>query len=187
MKQRIPHVGSVAFPSGQLNEILKDLSPRSVKKNTILLKEGVVCTQLYFIVKGCARTYFTHEDGTEKTSSIILDNNFITAWTSFISQSPSVEYIEIIENSELLVIDYQELSRLVRSDIKWKEFYLKLLEIALLNQSRKIEALMTLDAKHRYLKLLNGNPKVIQNVSNKILASFLHMREETLSRLKSKK
>jgi hypothetical protein len=64
---------------------------------------------------------------------------------------------------------------------------LRSLEHAYLNQSRKIEALMTLNAKQRYQKLLKGNPTLIQRLSNKTLASFLHMREETLSRIKSKK
>lgn len=176
----------IDFDDGQLNKILESFHPRFVKKNTNLLREGSICKELYFILNGCIRAYFVDERGFEKTSSVTLDNNFITAWTSFISQNPSVENIEALEDSNLLVISYAGLHDLEKSDVKWREFYIRLIEIAFLRQSRKIEALMTLNTKQRYLRLLDGHPKLIQNVSNKILASFLHMREETLSRLKSK-
>ena len=187
MKQKRIHTLPIAFDAKHLDEILSQFYPISAKANTTLLAEGAICRELYFIRSGCTRTYFVDEDGFEKTSSIAFDNNFITAWTSFISQSPSLERLETLEDSELLVMSYEETHRLRKSDRQWEDFYQKLLEIALLSQSRKIEALMTLDAKHRYQKLLNGNPQLIQKVSNKILASFLHMREETLSRLKSKR
>jgi CRP-like cAMP-binding protein len=187
MKQKLSHSATINLEAKELTKILQYFSSFSAPKNTILLRAGTRCNELYFILNGCARTYFIDEEGFEKTSTIALDNNFTTAWTSFISQNPSVEYIEVIEDSELLVISYQELHRLVKTNTHWKDFYLKLLEISFLNQSRKIEALMTLNAKQRYQKLMNGNPKLIQSVSNKIVASFLHMREETLSRLKSKR
>ncbi|MEJ1239325.1 Crp/Fnr family transcriptional regulator [Chryseolinea sp. T2] len=169
------------------HEILKRFYSLSAAKNVVLLRSGDQCDKLYYLLSGCVRTYFIDEQGVEKTSSVTLPNNFVTAWSSFVAQSVSLEFIEALENSELLVIDYQELHRLKESDNQWREFYLKLLEAAVLTQSRKIEALMTLNAQQRYSKLLNGNPKLIQNVSNRVLASFLDMREETLSRLKSRK
>ncbi len=177
----------IDFNEDQLNKIRARFKPINVKRNTYLLQEGEVCKDLYYIHTGCIRTFFIDEEGVEKTSSAIPDNNFGTAWTSFISQDPSLEFIEATEDSELLVISYKEFCKLVNTDIFWKEFYLKSLELAYLNQSRKIEALMTLNAKKRYQKLLKGNPSLLQKLSNKTLASFLHMREETLSRIKSKK
>ncbi|MGC3945729.1 MAG: Crp/Fnr family transcriptional regulator [Chryseolinea sp.] len=178
------HLGHGIKPS---DGILKRFYSLSASKNTILLRPSEKCEKLYYVLSGCVRTYFTDEQGVEKTSSVTLPNSFTTAWSAFVSQSPSLEYIEAVEPSELLVIDHQELHRLKESDMEWKEFYSKLLEVAVLTQSRKIEALMTLSAQQRYMKLLNGNPKLIQNVSNRVLASFLDMREETLSRLKSRK
>jgi TRAP-type mannitol/chloroaromatic compound transport system substrate-binding protein len=67
----------------------------------------------------------------------------------------------------------------------WKNFYQKILEKAYSFQNRKIETLVTLTAKQRYEQLLTENPAFVQRLSNKVLASYLDMREETLSRLKS--
>ncbi len=64
--------------------------------------------------------------------------------------------------------------------------YWKMLEMAYCFQNRKIEELVTLTAKQRYDNVLNENPILIQRLSNRVLASYLDIREETLSRLKSK-
>ncbi|MFT3912221.1 MAG: Crp/Fnr family transcriptional regulator [Ferruginibacter sp.] len=177
----------IQFDKKQLERILVHFKPRKVKRNTYLLNEGEVCKELYYVHSGCIRTFFIDTDGVEKTNAVLIDHNCGTAWTSFISQRSSIEFIETTERCELSVISYREFFRLVNEDILWKDFYLKSVEFAYLNQSRKVEALMTLDAKRRYQKLLKGNPAIIQKLSNKTLASFLHMREETLSRIKSKK
>jgi len=168
-------------------KIIGFFRPLKVNRNKYLLCEGEMCNALYYVQQGSIRTFFIDEEGMEKTSSVIVENNFGTAWTSFISRQPSLQFIEAAENTELLTITYKEFHRKINADNFWKEFYLKCLELAYLNQSRKIEALMTLDAKQRYQKLLKGNPGLIQKLSNKTLASFLDMREETLSRVKSKK
>ena len=68
----------------------------------------------------------------------------------------------------------------------WKIFYQKILEMAYSFQNRKIEQIVTLTAKQRYDNILKENPILIQRLSNKMLASYLDIREETLSRLKSK-
>ena len=68
----------------------------------------------------------------------------------------------------------------------WKIFYQRILEMAYSFQNRKIEQLVTLTAKQRYDNVLEENPILIQRLSNRVLASYLGIREETLSRLKSK-
>jgi CRP-like cAMP-binding protein len=172
---------------GQFKKILTRFKPVTVKRNTFLLNEGEVCKKLYFVQKGVIRTFLIDKGGKEKTSSVMLENYFGTAWMSFITQQPSKEFIEATEHSSLFVLSYAEFHKLVNTDILWKDFYLKAIEFAFINQNRKVEALLSLNAQQRFQKLLNGNPALIQNVSNKVLASFLHMREETLSRIKSKK
>lgn len=170
-----------------INTIQEHFRPLSVKQHTVLLNAGETCRELYFVVSGAIRTFFTDEDGTEKTSTVAIENYFGTAWMSFIRQLPSAELIEAVEDAELLVISHRDFMQLVTVDPFWKDVYIKALEMALLNHSRKVHAIMTLDAKARYQKLLNGNPILTQKLSNKTLASFLDMREETLSRIKSKK
>ena len=116
----------------------------------------------------------------------MLDNHIGTALTSFISQNPSVEFIEALDDTELLAISHSDFYQLNKEIDAWKNFYQRILEMAYSFQNKKIEQLVTLTAKQRYDIVLKENPALIQRLSNKVLASYLDVREETLSRLKSK-
>ena len=151
-----------------------------------LLQEGNVCKEFYYVQTGSIRTFFIDKKGYEKTRYVMLDDHIGTTLSSFISQKSSFEFIETLDDSNLLVINYQDFYRLNKEIDNWKNFYQKILELAYSFQNRKIEALVTLTAKQRYEQLLKENPVLIQRLSNKVLASYLDMREETLSRLKSK-
>lgn len=116
----------------------------------------------------------------------MLDHSIGTTLSSFISQKPSFESIQALDDSDLLAINYQDFYRLNSEIDNWKKFYQKILELAYSYQNRKIESLVTLTAKQRFEQLQAENPVFLQRLSNKVLASFLDIREETLSRLKSK-
>ncbi len=83
-------------------------------------------------------------------------------------------------------ISHADFYRLNSQMDNWRNFYQRILEMAYSFQNGKIEQRVTLTAKQRYEVILNENPALVQQVSNKILASYLDIREETLSRLKSK-
>lgn len=174
------------FEPDEIDRIAKSFKPKQVKKNALLLQQGNISKEFYYVQSGGLRTYFIDKNGHEKTRYIMLDNHIGTTLTSFISQKPSFEFIEVLEDSHIWVIGHGEFFRLNEEMDNWKKFYQKILELAYSFQNRKIEALVTLTAQQRYEQLLKTHPEFIQRLSNKILASYLDMREETLSRLKSK-
>ncbi len=176
----------VDFDDQELDEIAKCFKPKLVNKNAILLSKGEVSNKFYFVQKGCLRTYFIDKEGNEKTRLVIYDCTIGTALTSFISQKPSFEFIEALEDTELLIISHKDFYKLNNEMIKWKIFYQRILEMAYSFQNKKIEGLVTLSAKQRYELLLKETPILVQKLSNKILASYLDIAQETLSRLKSK-
>lgn len=174
------------FDEQELNKISDCFKPKSVTKNSILLNEGSICKEFYFINTGCIRTFFIDKNRHEKTRYVMLDNHIGTALTSFISQKLSMEFIEALDDTELLAINHSDFYRLNKEMNSWKNFYQRILEMAYSFQNRKIEQLVTLTAKQRYDIILKENPVFIQRLSNRVLASYLDIREETLSRLKSK-
>ena len=175
------------FGADELEEIVRLFNPKSLKKNDVLLQEGKICKEFYFILNGCIRTYFIDKNGHEKTRYIMLDNHIGTALTSFISQKPSTETIEVLEDTHLLAITYCDFYMLNAKYDNWKYFYQRILEMAYSFQTNKIEHLVTLTAQQRYNIVLKENPALIQRLSNRLLATYLDIREETLSRLKSRK
>jgi len=174
------------FEGKELDRVVDFFKPRSVKKNEILLAAGDTSKEFYFIHSGCIRTYFITKQGHEKTRYIMIEPSIGTALTSFISQKPSFEFVDALEQTDLLAINRSDFYLLVTEVPAWKDFYRRILEMAYSFQNRKIESLVTLTAQERYKELIKENPKVVQRVSNKVLASYLDIKQETLSRLKSK-
>jgi CRP-like cAMP-binding protein len=177
---------NVNIDGKNLETIVKCFKPKTVKRNAILLSEGETCKELYFVHSGSIRTYYITRQGKEKTRYVAFDGHIATSISSFISQQRSFEFVDTLENSELYAISHKDFYQLVSDLPPWEKFYRMLLETAYLYQNKKIETLVTLSAKQRYDKLLAENPIYIQRLSNKILASYLDITQETLSRLKSK-
>jgi CRP-like cAMP-binding protein len=173
------------FEEDEFAKILGCFKLKSVSKNEVLLHAGSICKEFYFVQTGCIRTFFVDKNGHDKTRYIMLNNHIGTALTSFTSQKPTIEMIEALEDTELLAISHTEFYRLNNEMDNWRNFYQRILEMAYSFQNKKIEQRVTLTAKQRYENIWNENPALIQQVSNKILASYLDIREETLSRLKS--
>ncbi len=176
----------VKFNSSELEKITDCFKPKSIKKGDFLLHEGQICKEFYYVKKGCIRTYFMDKTGEEKTRYVMTDFTIGTALTSFATQKPSTEYIDAQQDTQLLIISHADFFRLNKQFNNWKLFYQKILEMAYSFQNRRIENLVTLTAKQRYDEIMNNNPILIQKLSNKVLASFLDIKPETLSRLKSK-
>jgi CRP-like cAMP-binding protein len=170
----------------QLDEIVKCFKLKSLKRNTILLSAGEICREFYFVNSGCIRTYYLTKQGNEKTRYVAFDGSVATAISSFIAQQPSFEFVDALENSDLYAISHQNFFQLVSDIPEWGRFYRNILEAAYIYQNKKIENLVTLPAKERYERLLHDKPYYIQRLSNKHLASYLDVTQETLSRLKSK-
>lgn len=155
-------------------------------KNDILLSHGKISQVSYFVNKGCLRIFFINDEGKDVTRYIAFENQFATALVSFITNEPAEEIIQAIENSELLYISHDDFRHLMKIIPKWKDFYNVYLEKAYVNNSKRLMSFTTLDASERYDQLFKINPNIVKRLPNKIVASYINISQETLSRLKSK-
>ncbi|MBB4802732.1 CRP-like cAMP-binding protein [Flavobacterium nitrogenifigens] len=168
-----------------LNTVLSCFKLVHAKKNEQLLKSGAIADKIFFINKGCLRLYYSTEDHAVATRFMAFEGTFLTSIVSFISREPSVEYIEAVENSELLAISYDDFFRLRNTIPQWDKMYIYILEYGLTVITSKLSSLLTQNAAERYRNLLKNNPELIQRLSNANLASYLNISPETLSRIKS--
>lgn len=157
-----------------------------VSKNDYLLTEGKTCKHLYFLHQGAARGYYNLE-GKEITHWFAFENDFVTSLHSFITGEPAVENIQLLEGSVLFSInketltrllnDYHEIERVVR--IAYEKYYIRL-EDRFLNAQFK-------SATERYEKLVQETPHILERVPLGMIASYLGISQETLSRVRGKK
>ena len=156
----------------------------TVKKGTILLSEGQKSNESYFVLKGCIRTYYLI-DGEEKTTAFYTEMEALTP-PSVINKTPCEYYISCVEDS-ILTVSNEDLGAEI--NIKFPKFEImcrKLSEELLAKQQINFDEFKTSSPEQRYLNLLNKRPDLIQRVPQHQLASYLGIKPQSLSRLRSR-
>ena len=159
------------------------LTPR---RNELLVSAGQLAERMCFVQQGCLRIFFIQDNGQESTRMLAFESQFATALVSFITQAPSFEYVQALEDTQLLYINRADFYHLLDKVPAWERFYRSYLEIAYVGNTTRLHSFLTLDARTRYQQLLAQSPAVVQRLPNKLVASYLSISQETLSRLKSK-
>lgn len=157
-----------------------------VKKNEFLVSPGKINSKIYFVTSGCLRIFFLTENGTEATRLFVFENQFATALVSFVTASESLEFVQAVEETTVLSINKTDFYHLLEIIPQWEKLYRHYLEYAYVTNTNRLMSFITSSASERYQQLLGQNPIVVKRLSNKMVASYLNISPETLSRLKSK-
>ncbi|HEX4957145.1 MAG TPA: Crp/Fnr family transcriptional regulator [Lacibacter sp.] len=156
----------------------------SVKKGTILLKEGQHSKESYFVLKGCIRTYYII-DGEEKTTAFYTEMDVLTPHC-VINKTPSDYFISCVEDS-ILTITNADMEAEVNSKFpKFEIMCRKLSEELLAKKQIDFDEFKTSSPEERYLNLLENRPDLIQRVPQHQLASYLGIKPQSLSRLRAR-
>jgi CRP-like cAMP-binding protein len=158
--------------------------PKKLRRRQYLLQEGDTCKYNAFISKGSLRSYITDTKGQEVILKLPLENEWVTDYEGFATGKPSIMHIDALEDSELLLIDRKSWDDLCATT-PWFERYVRLMleESAVANQYRTI-ANISYPADSRYSCFARNYPEVVQRVPQHMIASYLGMSAETLSRLR---
>jgi CRP-like cAMP-binding protein len=156
----------------------------SIKKGTILLKEGQQSNNSYFVLKGCIRVYYII-DGEEKTTAFYTEMEALTP-PCVINKTPSNYYISCIEDT-ILTISNSDMEVEVNSKFPKFETVCRMLSGELLaKQQINFDEFKTSSPEQRYLNLLQKRPDLIQRVPQHQLASYLGIKPQSLSRLRAR-
>lgn len=168
------------------NDIEESIQVEEFSKKKLLLKEGEVSKSIYFLEKGLARAYYFAE-GKEITSWFMKENDFVISVHSFYKQSASKENIELLEDSVLASIPYLRLQDLYKKHIEFNFIGRVLTEHYYSLSEERISAIRQMKAQDRFDFFYKTYPDILQRVPLKMVASFLRMTPETLSRLRAEK
>lgn len=172
----------VHLPEGELNVIVNKFKRKKIKKNEYLLKAGEVCKDLIFVQSGSIRLYYLQED-VEVSVWFALAHSSAVEMYSFISETPTNNFLQAIEDSEILYLPKIELNILYEQYPKMQEMMRKFWEDVILHLLERFTALQRDSAEQRYLDLLD-KPELMQTIPQKYLASFIGVTPTSLSRIK---
>jgi len=164
-------------------EILQSFTELRLKKNGCLVKENETCLYFCFVESGILQ-HSIEVLGEEKTTYLALRNSFTSSLNSFLNQLPSRKNIKAIADCTLWVIDLKNFKHLIEHNTAFHRFYYDLIEkqICLIDDYR-ID-LLTMTPEERYKKLLQTEPKLLQEVPLHYLASFLGISTRNMSRIR---
>jgi CRP-like cAMP-binding protein len=158
----------------------------SLPKGTKWITEGKVCDQVGYIVSGKLRVYYIDESGNDITCYFINSDNFISSFTSFLTNTPTKENISAIEDTELRIISKNDLEKLSVTIPKIQIFRRVIAENLFIIMEKRINMLQSQSAQERYEKMLKENPDIILSIPLQYIASFLGITPQHLSRLRKK-
>jgi CRP-like cAMP-binding protein len=166
-------------------EIIKDVfAPKRIRKRQYFLQEGEVCKYAAFIQKGAMRKYSVDDNGMEHIMTLYIENWWVSDRESYVMLTPSVYNIDAWEDCEVLLITRADFLNRLASIPAINEMARKMDDLHAIASQKRV-ASMSLSAEERYAALIKNYPEFLQRFPQHIIASYLGITKETLSRVRS--
>lgn len=177
----------IKISSEDCSEILKYFTVIEAAKKQNLLVEGKISKSNYFVSKGCLRLFFINEKGVEQTIQFALENWWLADYTSFSLQKPSDFYIQAVENSELLALDFSSQEELLHRFPQMERYFRLIHQRAHAASQFRIKSLYGVSREKLYHMFNKRYPEFVRRIPQYLLASFLGFTPEYLSEIRAKR
>jgi len=177
---------SVSFTEEEETIIKTYLTPKKLRKKQYLLQEGDVCKVIAFVEKGVLRSYTVAEKGTEHILQFALEGWLISDLYSFLTGELSLYNIEALEDAELVLISAAAHEEMLKRVPKYETYTRLQLTGAYIAMQRRLTSIISLSLEERYTYLNSIYPDIVQRVPQHMIASYMGLTPETLSRVRKR-
>lgn len=175
-----------SFSDEEAKYLLSFFEERKYKRGAVLLEEGKVAHEVFFIDKGALRQYIVGEDGIERTCNFCFENEFLTDLESFSRQSRTASFIVALEPTTCFVINCINLVEAVKTSPASAELFRIVVENVATENIRRTKSLISLSPEKQFEELLNNKPEIMQRVPQRYIAQYLGIAPESLSRIRKR-
>lgn len=168
-------------------EFTSIITTSRIKKKQFIIQPGFVCHSRTYIVEGAFRVFYLDNDGKEHTVSIGVEDWFVTDFYSYINQSPAMNFAEALEDSTIFQMKYEDVETLCKRIHGLSEYFRLTTEKAFAFSRRRAISHISKSAEERYDEYLANYPHIVQRVPQYVLASYLGMSAEFLSKIRKQK
>ena len=158
--------------------------PKKLRKKQYLLQEGDVSKYTAFVEKGMLRIFTVDDKGNEPILQFSMEGWWAGDLYSFLTEEPSQYHIEAIEDCELLLITKPSWDMLLEKIPAFERYFRILIQNSLIATQRRLMGSMSETAEEKYTKLVNNFPGCLQRIPQHMIASYLGITRETLSRIR---
>lgn len=157
----------------------------TLNKNEFLHSEGEICKYVTFVNRGLLRAY--HKvDGKEYIEAFFCENEYLSDYSSFLTQTPGKLYIETIEECELVLLDFESVQELYERVNSFQKFGRLMAEYLFTEVSMRSNSLLFESPEQRYIKFSKNERDLQQRVPQYMIASYLGITPEALSRIRKR-
>jgi CRP-like cAMP-binding protein len=175
----------VDFSADDEKELIAVIKTTRVKKRQFVDQPGFVSGYRNYVAKGALRSFFIDPDGKDHTIQIAIEDWFISDFYSYITQTPATLYVEALEDSVLFQMKYEDVESLCKRNHHLSEYFRISTERAFAYSRRRALSNLSKTAEERYREFIEQYPGIAQRVPQKILASYLGISPEFLSKIRA--
>tara|TARA_B100000787_G_scaffold148790_1_gene120412 strand:+ start:3518 stop:4102 length:585 start_codon:yes stop_codon:yes gene_type:complete len=165
--------------------LLSKIIHRKYLKDQYIVQQGDICKSANFIISGCTKTFYIDKEAQEHIVTFSIEDWWTSDLGSFITQTPADFNVQCLENTELIQFTFDNLEELYAEIPKLERLFRKIVERAFVASQKRIIKNFSLTAKERYLVFKQTYPKIEQRVPQYMIASYLGITKEFLSKIKS--
>ena len=175
----------VTLTNTEVDFLTSRLSSRKYLKGQYILQQGDISQTECFIISGCTKMFYLDDNGQEHIIMFSIEDWWTSDLGSFISQTPSDFNVQCLENTEIIQFSYNNIEEIFSKIPKLERFFRKIIEKAFVASQKRIIRNFSLTAKERYIIFRNNYPKIEQRIPQYMIASYLGITKEFLSKIKS--
>jgi len=164
--------------------ILATFQPKKLRKKQYFLEEGNVCKYVGFIVKGAMRQYSVDDKGVEHIVQLYIENYWASDRESAVMLTPSKYNIDAWEDTELLIVTVADMLDLIEKVPSFGQMTRLMDQRSFIVSQRRLNSTISNTAEKRYEEFAGNHPQFIQRFPQHLIASFLGITKETLSRIR---
>lgn len=176
----------VNLNKNEIESLKPFFTEKKLRKKELLLKQGEICRNLAFVSTGILKSYISDEKGHERSNFFAFQGWWISDFNSFINQEKSALNIDAIEDSEILLISYDDYERLTLEIPVMDRYFRILYQNSLVTKDRRLMISNKSTAEEKYLSLVRSNPDMFQRIPHTLIASYLGLSPETVSRIRKR-
>jgi CRP-like cAMP-binding protein len=175
----------ISLTTAEQSLLATKVSTRKFLKNQFVVQNGDICKYESFVLSGSLKTFYIDNDGQEHIVMFAVENWWTADLGSFISQSPADYNVQCLENSVLAQIRFEDLQQLYVEIPGLERFFRIIIEKAFVSSQKRVINNFSLPAKERYLKFREQYPQIEQRVPQYMIASYLGITKEFLSKIRN--
>lgn len=164
----------------------ESIVPKTLKKKAFMIQEGDISKFITFIEKGTLHSYKTDESGNRHSLQFGLENHWIGDLSSFLTQQPAIFNIQALEDTHILCLYKNAFEELCLNHPLFERFFRILIQNAYVELQQRLVRNLSDNAEERYLNLIQKSPLLFQRIPNYLIASYLGIKPQSLSRIRKK-